>query len=143
MKFSILHEFGHYRFGHKLKQYDNEEEYRRIEVEANCFAAQILMPEQLLDELKKRGAYISVDFLKKHFGVSEEAALKRIETMGKTTYDWRSSEEKFYDETILFKYKNFIDQIIPQSNKSNWIDEFDRQRERDSWDFDKRTRYGN
>lgn len=141
VKFSILHEFGHYRFGHKLKKYDDDE-YGRVEVEANCFAAQILMPEQVLNELKKRGAVITVNFLQNHFGVSEEAAQKRIDTMGKINYEWRSSDEKIFDETILFKYKDFIDSILPKKNQYNWFeDELERQMERDNWISDSRSRY--
>ncbi|SFR92199.1 ImmA/IrrE family metallo-endopeptidase [[Clostridium] aminophilum] len=145
IKFSLLHEFGHYYLGHELKEYTDEDdaEYGRLEVEANCFAAQILMPEQVLNELKKRGAMITVDFLKKHFGVSEEAAQKRIETMGKINYEWKSAEEKLFDETILFKYKSFMDSILPKRNRITWFeDEYDMQRERDSWQIDNRSRYG-
>jgi hypothetical protein len=142
IRFSILHEFGHYRFGHELKNYANQEEYGRIEIEANCFAAQILMPEQVLNELKKRGAYINVDFLMNYFGVSELAAKKRIETMGKVNYEWRSEEEQMFDETILYKYKDFIDAILPKKNSVFSLDrEYDMQQERDSWDLDKRYRY--
>ena len=142
VKFSILHEFGHYYSGHELKKYINDAEYERVEVEANCFAAQILMPEQILNELKRRGAVITVDFLKKHFGVSEEAAQKRIETMGKTNYGWRTADERIFDETILFKYKDFIDSIIPKINRNTWFeDDYEMQQERDSWQFDNRSRY--
>ena len=126
----------------KLKKYSDVDEYYCVEVEANCFAAQILMPEQVLNELKKRGAIITVDFLKEHFGVSEEAAKKRIETIGKINYEWRTNDEKIFDETILFKYKEFIDAILPKRNKFNWYeDEFEKQMERDSWELDTRTRY--
>ncbi len=142
VKFSILHEFGHYRFGHKLKKYTDEEEYGRLEVEANCFAAQILMPEQVLNELKKRGACITKQFLMEHFGVSEETAKKRLETMGKISYEWRSNEEKLFDETILFKYSAFVDSIRPKKNKYTWFeDDLERQMERDTWDYDTRSRY--
>lgn len=142
VKYSILHEFGHYCFGHPLKRYENEDEYGCYEVEANCFAAQLLMPEQVLNELGNRGAKITKDFLMKHFGVSEEAAFRRIETMGKYNYEWRSADESIFDETILFKYKDFMDSILPEKGINNWYaDEFDRQTERDRWDFDSRTRY--
>ena len=142
VKFSILHEFGHYYSGHKLKKYTDEDEYGRLEVEANCFAAQILMPEQVLNELKERGAVITIDFLMKYFGVSKEAAQKRIETMGKINYTWRSSDERLFDETILFKYKDFIDAILPKRNKNTWYeDDYEMQQERDSWQLDKRSRY--
>ncbi len=142
VKFSILHEFGHYYLGHFPKEHYEEDEYGRIEVETNFFAAQILMPEQILNELKKRGAVISVEFLQRHFGVSEEAAQKRIAIMGKVNYEWRSSEEKFFDEAILFKYKDFIDAILPKRNINSWYeDELEKQAERDTWDSDTRTRY--
>lgn len=142
IKFSILHEFGHYYLGHELKKYENDEKYGCLEVEANCFAAQILMPEQVLNELKDRGAVISVEFLVKTFGVSKEAAQKRIETMGKINYDWRSSDESLFDETILFKYKTFIDSILPKNNRNTWYeDDYEMQQERDSWQLDKRSRY--
>lgn len=142
IRFSLLHEFGHYQFGHKLKKYGEEEEdeYGRLEIEANCFAAQILMPEQVINELKSRGANITADFLMKYFAVSREAAQKRIETLGKCNYGWRSADEKFFDETILFKYTDFIDSILPKKNKYNsYYDEEEMQRERDSWDFSYRT----
>lgn len=141
IKFSILHEFGHYYLGHELNKKD-EEEYGRCEVEANCFAAQILMPEQVIIELKSRGAIINKTFLMTNFGVSEEAAEKRIETLGKYNYQWRSEDEKLFDESILFKYGKFMDGILPKKNQFNWFeDEYDRQSDRDSWDFDRRSRY--
>jgi len=100
------------------------------------------MPEQVLNELKDRGAVISVEFLVKTFGVSKEAAQKRIETMGKINYDWRSSDESLFDETILFKYKTFIDSILPKKNRNTWYeDDYEMQQERDSWQLDKRSRY--
>lgn len=142
VKFSILHEFGHYMLGHELKEYVDKEEYGQVEVEANCFAAQILMPEQVLSALRKRGAVITASFLIEHFGVSEEAAQKRLATMGKVNYDWRSSDEKMFDDAILFKYKAFMDSILPNKNMYyEFEDEFEMQCVRDSWDFDTRTRY--
>ena len=95
----------------------------------------------MLNELKSRGALITVDFLKTHFGVSEEAAQKRIETMGKNNYDWRSADEKIFDETILFKYKAFVDSILPKKNRITWYeDEYEMQRERDNWQLDDKSR---
>lgn len=140
IKFSILHEFGHYYLGHKLIKMD-EEEYGCQEVEANCFAAQILMPEQVIIELRKRGAIVNKTFLIQNFGVSEEAAEKRLETLGRYNYEWRSQEEKIFDESILFKYGKFMDNILPKKNQFTWYeDEYDLQKERDNWDFDTRSR---
>lgn len=142
VNFSILHEFAHYRCNHELLHYSNDEKYGKLEVEANCFAAQILMPEQVINELRSRGAIIKAEFLRKKFGVSLEAANRRIETLGKYNYNWRSSDEKLFDETILFKYSEFMDSIMSKVNDNNWYeDEYERQRERDSWYSDNRTRY--
>jgi Zn-dependent peptidase ImmA (M78 family) len=141
VRFSILHEYGHYSLKHKMNNL-GEEEYGRNEVEANCFAAQLLMPEQIINELQNRGARISKEFLMTQFGVSGEAAERRLTTMGKLNHSWRSDEEKFYDETIMFKFDTYMNSVIPKKNANNWYsDEFDRQRERDSLEYDRRTRY--
>ena len=143
VRFSILHEFAHYLLGHKFGKYnENDEQYVRQEIEANYFAAQLLMPEQVLNELKKRGARISKEFLKKHFGVSEEAAIKRIETLGKVNYEWRSDDEKFFDETIGFKFSRFLDSVLPKRNQYSYFeDDLERQKERDTWRFNEGKRY--
>ena len=69
-----------------------------------------------------------------HFEVSETAAKKRIETLAKTTVEWRSRQEKEFDDIILYKFAAFIDSICPpRKNNYDFEDEYDRQRERDSW----------
>ena len=77
-----------------------------------------------------------------HFGVSKEAAEKRIETRGKYNYNWRTSEEKLFDETILFKYANFMDSILPK--KSQYVyyeDSYEKQKERETWMNESWNRY--
>ncbi len=141
IKFSLLHEYAHYVLGDKMENL-SKEEYDRDEVEANYFAAQVLMPEQIINELRDRGEFITKDYLVEHFGVSSTAANKRIETLGKLDYSWRSEEEKFYDETLMFKFAGFMDSIRRKSSGNRWYsDEYERQRERDSWEFDRRVRY--
>lgn len=111
-EFSILHELGHKVNGHRLSGIDNET-YRVYEVEANYFAAQLLLPEQILRELAQRGQSISIQFLKDHFGVSGEAAQKRIKTLCGTHPEWRKPYETEYDGKILSKYSAFLDSILP------------------------------
>ncbi len=143
VRFSILHELGHYYLGHPLKNYEGDDDYDSYEIEANFFVAQLLMPEQVINELKTRGARITKEFLIEKFGVSDEAAAKRLETLGKYKSEWRSNDEKLFDETILFKYGSFMDAILPKKNRFNWYeDELEMQSERDKWSFDTRTRYG-
>lgn len=130
--FSILHEWGHCVNGHDLSV-DDPDLYHRYEVETNYFAAQLLMPEQLLRELQKRGVKVTVSFLQQHFGVSRQAAEKRIETLAKTSADWRSRSEQEYDDILLYKYASFLNRICPMQSKQDMQYEFDRQEERYTW----------
>ena len=64
------------------------------DIAANCFAAQLLMPEQIIREAIKRGKTPSIDYIMKAFEVSQKAAEKRKETLAKYEYEWRKREEK-------------------------------------------------
>lgn len=131
-KFSIAHEFGHYKLEHN---YSCSENYGNYEVETNFFAAQLLMPEQLIRELNRRGVNTNEDFLQKYFGVSKEAANKRLSTLSKTEYEWKKREEKEFDEAILYKYSQFLNSIKPSTLESiDWYDdEEELQNERNKW----------
>ena len=92
------------------------------------------MPEQVLCEFADRGIRITKEFLMQHFGVSETAAKKRIETLAKTTIQRRSFQEREFDDIILYKFAAFINSICtPRKNYFDFEDEYARQRERDSW----------
>ena len=132
VKYSILHELGHDQNGHDLGATDPDT-YHRYEIETNYFAAQLLMPEQVLRELATRGVKIDKRFLMEHFEVSETAAQKRIDTLAKTNTEWRSRAEKEYDDIILWKFSAFLDAIYPRRVTFDFEDEYERQRERDSW----------
>ena len=102
------------------------------ELEANCFAAQILMPEQILRECTKRGKILTADFIQKSFGVSKEADEKILHTLAKSHFDWRSREEKEFDDIIVQKYSSILNKIAPQ--KVNFYNfDYDMQQERNSW----------
>ena len=133
INFSILHEFGHPVNNHDFS-FINDETYGRYEIETNFFAAQILMPEQILRECISRGQCITTDFLIEHFGVSEIAAKKRIETLARTAGEWRPKHEKEFDDIILYKFRNFIDSICTKQKITySFEDEYDLQCERESW----------
>ena len=143
VRFSIIHEYAHFIFGHKMNLTETDKLYHTQELEANCFAAQILMPEQLLRECSKRGIIISEQFITNSFSVSHDAADKRIKTLANTSYEWRSREEKEFDDIILLKYAHKLNEIAPMPKYNNYYDydvEYDRQRERDSW-LDSRSRW--
>lgn len=131
-RFSILHELGHEINKHDFTKKDDGT-YHKYEVETNYFAAQLLMPEQLLRELQRRGVRITRPFLQSTFGVSGRAAEKRIETLAKTNEEWRSRTEKEFDDIILLRHANFLNTICPIRNTYDFEDEYVRQRERDSW----------
>ena len=145
--FSCTHELGHYMLGHPIDSLSRMRDrndpkfldlYRICEVEANFFAAELLMPEPIIVELFKRGCKITEEFLIKHFEVSREAAKKRIELLRKA-YDWnnfnRYPDSCNYDDIIVEKYKKFIDSIAPQKFKYGYSLEQDLEleKQRETW----------
>ncbi len=147
LAFSGGHELGHYKCGHdieKLSELRNavpdkfKELYGVCEVEANFFAAEILMPEPILIELSKRGCRIDKNFLMQKFGVSEEAAEKRCKTLGKT-YNWTSFRHRkdllSLDDVIVEKFKSFIDSVAQKRHnyEYNLEKEIEMEKERQSW----------
>lgn len=126
--FSMLHEYGHYKLGHDLSTKDREV----YEIETNYFAAQLLMPEQLLREIQIRGKRITKELLVEMFGVSNEAAERRLNTLNKNLR--LTKEEKIFDDIILEKYKTWLDRKVPLMNLANvFEDDYNKQKERDTW----------
>ncbi len=143
VRFSIMHEYGHYILGHKMNLKESDSLYHTQELEANCFAAQILMPEQLLRECLNRHKSPTIEFIMDSFVVSEDAAKKRKNTLANTTYEWRSREEKEFDDIILTRHAQTLNKIAPKPREYDYYDyesDYDRQRERDSW-LDNRSRW--
>lgn len=133
VRFSMLHEIGHYLLEHKMDTHDKAL-YDKQEIETNFFAAQLLMPEQTLQELQTRGKRITVDFLVDSFRVSKEAANKRIDSLQKINPKYRTEDEREFDDLILLKYESFLSKILPKRNIYNMFDdEEERQRDRESW----------
>lgn len=132
INYSILHELGHDKMGHSLSSIDDLT-YRCYEIETNYFAAQLLMPEQLLRELQRRGVRLTIPFLQSAFGVSAQAAQKRINTLNKLNTGWRSQEEQLFDDIILAKFADFLDEIAPRCEFDDFEEEYEKQREREEW----------
>lgn len=133
VKFSMIHEYGHRKNGHNFRNASHEI-YGIAEVETNYFTAQLLMPEQILREFQKRGKRIDKDFLINTFGVSEQAAIKRIENLKKITWE-RNLLEKQYDDIILNKYLPWINSIVPKNIDNFFIDDEEKQKERELWKY--------
>lgn len=139
IRFSILHEFGHYILGHRMNLSMDNPLYALQEIEANCFAAQLLMPEQLLRECMHRGKAISVDFIRQSFDVSPDAAQRRKNTLAKNPYEWRSREEREYDDIIILRFASKLDEIAPKSNhySYDYEEDFAREEERNHWLYER------
>ena len=133
IRFSCCHELGHYILGHKMNLNPESALYKKQEIEANYFAAQILMPEQILIECRKRGKSIAPDFLISNFEVSSPAADNRLTTLSNFQPEWHRYKEKVYDDIILLRFSEFIDTIAPKPIDYLFSDEEERQRERDTW----------
>jgi len=133
INFSIAHEFGHFLLKHSLNL-PKGEKYDSQEIETNYFAAQLIMPEQIIRTLQQRGTHINKSFIKNTFFTSDGAADKRLGTLARTNYEWRSRSEKEFDDLILYKYCSFIDRICPI--KKDFYDydyEEEMQNKRNSW----------
>ncbi len=88
--FTIAHELGHYLLGH-LADPTYGVLYRRpigespstaIEQEANCFAANLLVPEQMLKEYIQRFPFATNQQLGNIFGVSSDVIGFRKQNLG-------------------------------------------------------------
>ena len=131
IRFSTLHEDGHIVLDHNLENKDKDV-YDIYEIEANYFAAQLLMPEQILREFQRRGKRITKQFLIENFDVSESAAQKRLDTLVKTTWERNELETRF-DDIILKKYLTWIDSVVPRRIEDFYLDEEEQQAERERW----------
>lgn len=133
IKFSLGHEFGHKILNHDM---DDNKNYDLYEIEANFFSAQLLMPEQVINELRRRGQQITKENLQKWFKVSKMAAEKRMNTLRKIDYTHRSEEDKAMDNYIVNKFRRFIDEIAPITSFLDTYDPYEEeslQNERNSW----------
>ena len=124
-RYSILHEFAHLYLDHIIRtsthsmSLEEREKYGSYEIEANYFVAQLVMPLQLLIALEKKGYDINPNFLQRNFGVSNEAALKRVRCFHKNKHIKFSLSERKHDIAILKKYKCFLDPSEQQPSYAN------------------------
>lgn len=84
-RFTVCHELGHALLGHGSSPRDNSKTYTRSdydpkEVEANTFAATLLMPPQAVQACVSGG--YSIDRMCNYFGVSSVAMAIRLKQLG-------------------------------------------------------------
>lgn len=122
-RWSIAHEYGHIVLGHK-------EQSQKNEVEANFFAANLLLPRCILKELINKRDDITRDYIKIKFGISNEATEKFFSNINSNGFNYFSNE---YDDIILLKSKKFISSEIKNSRKNQQIIDDEMQEKRNSW----------
>ena len=114
---SITHDFGHIVYNHPLLTKEtlinlDPELYEKYEKEAFFFYAQAKMPDQLLRYFESLNFKVDYKFIMKYFGVTKEAATKRISYLESHVFEWRHKEEKQFDKVILKKFSSFIEYVI-------------------------------
>lgn len=127
LNWTLAHEIGHIYLGH-IHDGDREE------IEAHFFAAQLLMPEYTLRETETKYGELKTRDLELIFGVSTEAAEKRLITMRKKNSVnagkadkaiWNIQKERielyfrYIDDTR--KYINAVSSLIQPSNSDQQI----------------------
>lgn len=90
-----------------------------------------MIPNQIINIAIERGYNITIDFIIQNFNVSEEAAIKKLETLNKN-YEYNYKKD---DDSLNILFSGFVDMIAP--NKFAEIDyfdeEYDMQSRRDEW----------
>lgn len=109
IRFSLAHELGHYFLEHKSMRDVNDGQLKAQEREANSFAAQMLMPKQVIKELSRRGVPVTEDFLIKNFDVSESAAAFRLKSLD---YAGNECKDRRLNDIILDKAYAFIENVV-------------------------------
>lgn len=126
IRWSIAHEYGHIILNHKDQADQNE-------IEANFFAANLLLPRCILKELKSKRDYIDINYLQNKFSISKEASEKFFSNINSRGFEFFQNE---YDDIILAKADKFINKETMNSQKRELLYEEEMQIERDSWLYD-------
>jgi hypothetical protein len=123
MKHTLWHEIGHIKRDHQ-RHGENEE------VEAHYFASQANAPNAIIKVIADRGYNIDSAFLMECFGISGEAAKKKMDYLSK--YGYGHTNE--HDDLLTIQFKNHIDTKYPPKNTRHYDDYFDEmERERANW----------
>jgi len=123
LKHTLWHEIGHIKCGHK--SHGPQEE-----IEAHFFASQTNAPNALIKEIARRGYKIDVTMLTHYFGLSLEAARKKIDYL--KTHHFNHINE--YDEILKMQFLKFLDATFPLKRviiNDSYYD--DMEQERKTW----------
>ena len=123
MKHTLWHEIGHIKCGHK-KHGEQEE------IEAHFFAAQANAPNVIIKALAQRGYSINAKLLMDCFGISQEAADKKMFYLRKYSFEHKNE----YDDLMLLQFSNFLNSEYPPNNRHFFDDYFEEmENNRQDW----------
>lgn len=129
IRFTLLHELGHI-----ILKHDSKVKSKSQDIEADIFAAELLMPEAIIDNLIKRG-YNIIDeaSIEKIFNASHKACEIRIGQFKKLP-EWHIKYTD-YDSIANIQFRKYLDENFPsRTNYQYDIEkEIEEERERDSW----------
>ena len=120
IRWTNSHELGHIVLEHSDHTLNNEKE-------ANAFASQLLLPKCILKKLIEEEVPITPLYLVQNFGLSEEAAKNKLDSL-KFTFNIENKD--IYDETLLIKFNSFLN-----SKTSNFLNSYfdDIELKRNLW----------
>lgn len=123
IRWTIAHEIGHVYLGHESHSNINE-------IEANSFAAQLLLPQCVLKELIHKGKNVVPNYIQQKFGLSKEAAENSIAAISSKLDSTYKSQ---YDDIILEKYNDFIQRETRGCKYYNYDEEEEMNKKRSEW----------
>ncbi|MBR5496301.1 MAG: ImmA/IrrE family metallo-endopeptidase [Oscillospiraceae bacterium] len=107
LNWTLAHELGHICLRHEC---DGDVQ----EIEANFFAAQLLMPEVVINQIQKVTGKLSYQELCVIFGVSVQAAKHRIKTLSVRNAKNLSSDDKIVLSKFLKHIQNYCSPFLEQ-----------------------------
>jgi hypothetical protein len=116
IRWTLAHEIGHIVLGHfefdetaLLRGGLDGKKYSILEIEAHTFAAELLAPTFIINNLGK----LKADLIKKICIISDEAASKRAKTLSKFKYSEKQSDIR---QQFEYKFAPFLKRIPMCSN---------------------------
>lgn len=85
--FTEAHEIGHIALGHfKLSEYERNKYNKFLDMQADLFASELLMPYNLILQLKEKMPILTDASIARRFGVSNIAMEIRIKNLNKMSF---------------------------------------------------------
>lgn len=133
-RFTLCHELGHIILNHNLDKPNDKIQ----EIEADTFAAELLMPEAIIQEIINRGYNIINEvYLDNLFNASHQASCIRIDNFKKLP-EWHGRYTD-YDSIANVQFKSYLDKNFPDRRKYDYdLDtELEEQSQRDKWLYER------